>query len=139
MIKVIFLLSWFIPFTAKADANINAIEEAKVLYNHRKPALSQLKKAAALGDPESQFYLAEELSGPLEHMTQEAAFWYEKSADQGDMYVMYRLAFRNIDICQALQSCPAIGLSAQVWKNKLTRIAQSRSARGDSEAMSMLY
>ncbi|MBH3361501.1 tetratricopeptide repeat protein [Pseudomonas sp. URMO17WK12:I11] len=139
MIKVIFLLSWFIPFTAKADANTNAIEEAKVLYNQRKPALPQLKKAAALGDPESQFYLAEELSGPLELMTQEAAFWYEKSAAQGDMYAMYRLAFRNIDICQALQSCSAIGLSAQDWKNKLTRIAQSRSARGDSEAMSMLY
>lgn len=139
MIRVIFLLSWLIPFTAKADADTNAIEEAKLLYNQRKPALPQLKQAAALGDPESQFYLAEELSGPLQQMTQEAAFWYEKSATQGDMYAMYRLAFQNTDICQALQTCPAVGLSAQDWKNKLTRVAQSRSALGDSEAMSMMY
>jgi len=139
LIRIILLLSWLIPLTAKADAHARAIEEAKVLYNQRKPALSQLKDAAAFGDAESQFYLAEELSGPLEQMTQEAAFWYEKSAAQGDMYAMYRLAFQNTDVCQALQNCPAGGVPAQAWKAKLTGLAQSRSKHGDGEAMSMMY
>lgn len=51
------------------------INQAKVLYNQRKPATLQLREAAGLGDPEAQFYLAEELRRPFFAMTQEASMW----------------------------------------------------------------
>lgn len=115
------------------------INQAKVLYNQRKPATLQLREAAGLGDPEAQFYLAEELRRPFFAMTQEASMWYEKSAAQGNLYSMYRLAFSNNGTCKALQTCPKGSKSASEWNTLLLQTAENRAAQGDSEAMSIMY
>lgn len=124
------------PARAVADPVIN---EAKALYQQRKPAVFPLRKAAELGDPEAQFYLAEELRRPLFDMTQEASMWYEKSAAQGDLSSMYRLAFANDGTCKAMQTCPKSSKSASEWKALLLQTAENRAAQGDSEAMSIMY
>lgn len=124
-------------WSGEQDAAI--IAKAKILYNQRVPAIPQLRAAAELGDPESQFYLAEALSQPLFTMSKEAYAWYEKSANQGDLYAMYRLAHQSNEICKIMQNCIAPERAPSDWKKQLISTAKEKARLGDGEAMSILY
>jgi len=138
-IGLLIALAFSVTFAWADSVADPVINEAKALYQQRKPAILQLRKAAELGDPEAQFYLAEELRRPLFAMTQEASMWYEKAAAQGDLYSMFRLAFANDGTCKTMQTCPKTSKSANEWKTLLTKTAENRAAQGDSEAMSIMY
>ncbi|MEX5490691.1 tetratricopeptide repeat protein [Pseudomonas fulva] len=115
------------------------IAKAKILYNQRISAIPQLRAAAELGDAESQFYLAEALSQPLFTMSKEAYTWYEKSADQGDLYAMYRLAHQETQVCKIMRNCIYPERAPSDWKKQLISIAKEKAKLGDGEAMSILY
>ncbi len=125
--------------TFASSYNQYEVRHAKLLYNQRKPSIPALKIAAATGDAESQFLLAEELRGPTQIMNPEALRWYEKSALQGDMYAMFRLSNKQYDLCIVINSCSQGSRSPAEWKKQLISIAEKKTAEGDSEAMAILY
>ncbi|QXH49194.1 sel1 repeat family protein [Pseudomonas fakonensis] len=133
------LTTLLLPVAWSDEQGTAIVANAKILYNQRVPAIPQLRAAAELGDPESQFYLAESLSQPLFTMSKEAYAWYEKSANQGDLYAMYRLAYQDNEICKIMQNCIAPERAPSDWKKQLISSAKEKARLGDGEAMSILY
>lgn len=117
----------------------NKILRAKTLYGQYKLATAELTEAAATGDPESQFFLAEELRQTSRYMTTEAVEWYERAADQGDMYAMYRLATAAADICHYLGNCPEKIKGPEAQRANFIKYAKVKAKQGDSTAMLILY
>lgn len=115
------------------------VNRAKTLYHQYKFSIPYLRLAAETGDAESQFYLAEVLSGLSGLMGQEALYWYEKSAEQGDLYAMYRLANRETKFCEIAKNCPLSNRAPSDWNRMLIETATLKSTKGDSKAMAIMY
>lgn len=115
------------------------VQDAVTLFNQRKPAITELRVAAETGDSESQFYFAEALRIQAQSITPEALRWYEKSADQGDLYAMFRLAMRENDLCVLIGSCSKNNKTSEEWLRTLCDTAQARANDGDGSAMEMMY
>jgi len=133
------LTTLLLPAAWSDEQGTAIIANAKILYNQRIPAIPQLRAAAELGDPESQFYLAEALGQPRFTMNKEAYAWYEKSANQGDLYAMYRLAHQDDTVCKIMQNCIDPDRAPSDWKKQLISTAKEKARLGDGEAMSILY
>jgi TPR repeat protein len=95
-----------------------------------------LKIAAEAGDREAQYYLAEAIRLSKRYTTAEAKKWYEAAAEQGDLYAMLRLS-SDKDLCNVMDTCS--GESAEGWREEVLKAANERAAKGDTEAMTVLY
>ncbi len=122
-----------------ADNTATLAREAIATFEQRKPDLSLLSRVAEAGDKEAQFYFAETLRMLSAHITPVAHSWYEKSANQGDLYSMYRISKINGDICVIMENCPANLRSPKKWAETLRDAAQQRASQGDGEGMEMMY
>ena len=125
--------------SAPGVAKQKLIDSAKLLYAQYNASIPKLQAAAATGDPESQFILAEELRGRAQYMTTKAYYWYEKAAKQGDFYAMYRLATQSADACSLIGRCPGSNVDSVKWRQRLLDLGGQRAREGDASAMSILY
>ena len=118
-----------------------AKERGMTLYNQYKAISAEpyLKIAAEAGDRESQYFLGEALRLNNRYMTTEAQKCYMAAAEQGDYYAMYRLAGKGKDLCSAMNNCPADNKTAGEWLLLGRRTASALAAKGDSEAMYVMY
>ncbi|MGN7738435.1 tetratricopeptide repeat protein [Pseudomonas sp. 22526] len=114
-------------------------EQGIALFNQYKSAEHKLRLAAEAGDPEAQFYLAEELRLTNQFITKEAQSWYEKSAEQGDFYSMIRLGRSKKDLCATLKNCPDGKRTPSGWLKHAQDMAKPKAEQGDAEAMFIMY
>lgn len=118
-----------------------AKERGMTLYNQHKAISAEpyLKIAAEAGDRESQYFLGEALRFNNRYMTAEAQKWYIAAAEQGDYYAMYRLSGKGKDLCTVMKNCPADSKTAGEWLLHGRKTASALAAKGDSEAMYVMY
>ncbi|MFJ2714274.1 tetratricopeptide repeat protein [Pseudomonas sp. NPDC087346] len=95
-----------------------------------------LNVAATAGDIEAQYYLGEAIRLSNRYTTAEAKKWYEAAAEQGSLYAMLRLS-NDDDLCGAMGTCS--GKTAEEWREQLLAVAHERAAKGDTEAMTVLF
>jgi TPR repeat protein len=95
-----------------------------------------LKIAAEAWDREAQYYLGEAIRLSNRYTTAEAKKWYEAAAEQGSLYAMLRLSNED-DLCGAMGTCS--GKTAEEWREQLLAVAHERAAKGDTEAMTVLF
>lgn len=116
-------------------------ENGLVLYNlhHNKKALPLIELAARAGDSEAQYYAGEVERQKAMFMTAEAQQWYEKAAEQGDVYAMLRLASADQMLCVLMENCAPEIKSPQEWAAHARVLAKERAKRGDGEAMFQMY
>jgi TPR repeat protein len=141
-IKILFIIA--LIFSSSAIAQLTSTQQAAkdrgiMLFNQYKPAETELRVAAEAGDPEAQFYLADELRQKNQRMTAEAQKWYEASASQGDYYSMFKLATTSEDLCTVTSQCPQGSKKPSEWLDLLIKTATPRAMTGDGEAMAVLY
>lgn len=112
-----------------------------VLYNQFKAisATPLLKIAANAGDHEAQYYLGEAIRKNKKYMTTEALSAYEASALQGDIYSMIRLAWDTNDLCVAMGNCPQGRKQPGEWRKMALDSANAQAAKGNAEAMYLLF
>lgn len=112
-----------------------------VLYNQFKAisATPLLKIAADAGDPDAQYYLAEAIRKNKKYMTAEALGAYEASALQGNIYSMIRLAGDKNDLCVAMGNCPKGRKEPEAWGKMALDTASLEAAKGNAEAMYLMY
>jgi TPR repeat protein len=125
--------------TGYATSDHSAVKEAIIKFNQKKASINELRKAAETDDKEAQFYLAETLRLTSGYMTPEARAWYERSAERGDMYSMFRLSRQSQDTCNIMKNCPPGFKSTSAWSVTLLKIAKEKALRGDGEGMEMMY
>ena len=116
-----------------------AKERGIALYNQYKDGEPDLRIAAAAGDREAQYYLAEDLRHTARFMTAEAYKWYVAAAEQGDYYAMFRLGVQKGDLCSVMGNCPEGAKSPGDWMKQLWATAKPLAEQGDGEAMMILY
>lgn len=144
MNKVIALLLALVLSPAWAQLTVEQ-EDAKkqgVTYYHMKKsklAAPYLTEAANAGDIESQYYMGEIERRKSMFMSAEAQAWYEKAAEQGDIYAMIRLRSGDKMLCILLKSCGPEVKSPGEWGEIARKLAQERARLGDGEAMFQLY
>ncbi len=141
-IKILSIIA--LIFSSSAIAQLTSTQQAAkdrgiMLFNQYKPAETELRVAAEAGDPEAQFYLADELRQKNQRMTAEAQKWYEASASQGDYYSMFKLATTSEDLCTVTSQCPQGSKKPSEWLDILIKTATPRAMTGDGEAMAVLY
>lgn len=142
--KMIMALSATLLINIAAAAQLTpeqhaAKERGIMLYNQYKTAIPELRIAAEAGDREAQYYLAEELRQSNQYITKEAYKWYVAAAEQGDYYAMYRLSGTGKDLCTTMKNCPADSRTAGEWLLLGRKTASALAAKGDSEAMYVMY
>lgn len=113
--------------------------EGITLYNQYKPAQTPLRVAAKAGNAEAQFYLGTALKNKAQYITPEALYWYEASAEQGNIYAMIKLGDRDTDLCNEMNNCPPAKKRPQDWLIEAKKRAQSESDQGNAEAMYLMY
>jgi len=111
------------------------------LYNQFKTssAVPFLELAAQSGDHEAQYYLGEALRKVKRHFTPEAQSAYEASALQGDIYSMIRLSENKNDLCVVMKNCPKGRIEPTEWRKMALDAAKKEAAKGDAEAMYLLF
>jgi len=119
----------------------SAKEKGIALYRMEfdQEAAQSLEFAAQADDPEAQYYLGEIERQKTMFMSRVAQYWYEKSAAQGDVYAMLRLATADNTVCELLEDCLSSGKTPQQWANIARDLARRGAAQGDGEAMFQLY
>lgn len=119
----------------------SAKEKGLALYQMEfdKEAVPLLELAAQAGDPEAQYYMGEIQRQKTMFMSRGAQRWYEKSAAQGDIYAMLRLATADNTICELSENCAAFLKTPEQWGNIARNLVRQRAAQGDGEAMYQLY
>lgn len=142
--KLVIAIIWI--FSAVAHAHVSADSQlAKnqglALYNQFKAitAVPYLKAAAESGDHEAQYYLGEAIRKNKKYMTPEAMSAYEASALQGDIYSMIRLAGEKNDLCVAMGNCPKGRKEPGVWGKLALDTASVEAAKGNAEAMYLMF
>jgi len=108
----------------------------KQVNNH---AASLIEVAAKAGDPESQYYMGEIERQKSTFISSEAQQWYQKAADQGDIYSMLRLATADNKLCQLLENCGVTVKAAEEWADSARTLGERRARQGNGEAMFQLY
>lgn len=142
---IMFCLLFFISLQTHASQLTPEQSSAKTkgitLYNQHKAisAESYLEIAAAAGDIDAQYYLAEALRFNNRYTTQEAYKWYTAAAEQGDMYAMRRLSLIEDDLCIAMGNCPTGLKSPSDWLKQLTTTARPLAENGNGEAMYIMF
>jgi TPR repeat protein len=119
--------------------NTQAKIDGITLFNQYRNSYSQLKIAAESGDPEAQYYLAEEIRHTNKFATAEAINWYEKSAEQGDIYSMIRLGRMGEDLCTIMKNCQKTSKNSRYWLAKAHATALPKAESGDVESMFLMY
>ncbi|MDP9709129.1 UNVERIFIED_ORG: TPR repeat protein [Pseudomonas fluorescens] len=118
-------------------------EESKnkglILFNQFKSAKSELYIPAEAGDPDAQYFLAEELRQQNRYITAEAQRWYEAAALQGDLYAMLRLATSENDLCNVMNNCTQSLKKRTDWIDLLNKETEKRANDNDGEAMYVKY
>lgn len=111
------------------------------LYNQFKAisATPFLRIASDAGDPEAQYYLGEAIRKNKRYMTAEALGAYEASAMQGNVHAMIRLAGEKNDLCVVMGNCPLGRKEPGEWGRQARETASAKAAKGDSEAMYLLF
>ncbi|MCF5071590.1 sel1 repeat family protein, partial [Pseudomonas syringae] len=71
-------------------------------------------------------------------MNAEARSWYEKSANQGDLYAMIQLGRSKEDLCKLLDECGTTQKKPIEWLNQAKGIAEKK-ATTDAESMYIMY
>lgn len=112
-----------------------------IFYNLDRQDLAAplLQTAAISGDSESQYYIGEIERHKSMFMTAVAQQWYEKAAEQGDIYAMLRLASADQTLCILMQNCAPDIKSPSEWAVKAGELIRARANQGDGEAMFQLY
>ncbi|WP_321359693.1 sel1 repeat family protein [Pseudomonas extremaustralis] len=95
-----------------------------------------LQIAAEAGDRDAQYYLGEAIRLSKRYTTNEARKWYEKAAEQGDLYAMLRLSNKD-DLCSYLGTCTE--KTGKQWRKQAIKIARERAGKGDTQAMIVLF
>jgi hypothetical protein len=72
-------------------------------------------------------------------MTPEAMSAYEASALQGDIYSMIRLAGEKNDLCVTMGNCPESRKEPGVWGKLALDTASVEAAKGNAEAMYLMF
>ena len=108
----------------------------KQVNNH---AASLIEVTAKAGDPESQYYMGEIERQKSTFISSEAQQWYQKAADQGDIYSMLRLATADNKLCQLLENCGVTVKAAEEWADSARTLGERRARQGNGEAMFQLY
>lgn len=120
-------------------------EKAKIqgliFYNLEQSNLAApyLQFSAESGDMESQYYMGEIERQKSMFMIAEAQAWYEKAAEQGDVYAMFRLRSGDRTLCTLMEKCGADVRSPDAWEEIARNLAEERAAHGDGEAMFQLF
>ncbi|WP_309674511.1 sel1 repeat family protein [Pseudomonas sp.] len=142
--KLVIAIIWI--FSAVAHAHVSADpqlakNQGLALYNQFKAitAVPYLKAAAESGDHEAQYYLGEAIRKNKKYMTPEAMSAYEASALQGDIYSMIRLAGEKNDLCVAMGNCPKGRKEPGVWGKLALDTASVEAAKGNAEAMYLMF
>lgn len=127
-------------FMGAASAHVQSEVESEkskglVLYNQQKreEALEKFLVAAEAGDATAQYYVGELLrlrNGTI--VGDEAREWYERAAEQGSLYSMFRLVQANH--CFLFENC-----HEDEWWRRLMKHARERAATGDTDAMMVLW
>lgn len=119
-----------------ATDQLLAKKEGMALYNlrHNSDALPLIEKAALAGDSEAQYYAGEIERQKAMFMTVEAQQWYEKAAEQGDIYAMLRLASADQTLCILMQNCAPDIKSPLEWAGTAGELIRIRASQGDGEA-----
>ncbi|WP_415756175.1 tetratricopeptide repeat protein [Pseudomonas sp. LT1P18] len=138
------IFSFIISFDSLAAPSQQQLEEKEkgiILYNQFKTlsAISHLEIAAEAGDHEAQYYLGEALRKVKRHITPEAQSAYEASALQGDIYSMIRLSGNKNDLCIVMKNCPKGRKEPAEWRKMALNAAKKEAAKGDAEAMYLLF
>ncbi|WAJ37098.1 sel1 repeat family protein [Pseudomonas sp. GOM7] len=115
-----------------------AKEKGIALYNQYKNGDKYLRIAAEAGDREAQYYLGESLR-QAGFVTEESYKWLAAAANQGDLYAMVRLAYHGGNLCSLANECPEYAKTSSDWIVMFEREAKARAAKGDAEAMYVLY
>lgn len=102
-------------------------------------ATPYLRVSADSGDMESQYYMGEIERQKSMFMNAEAQAWYEKAAQQGDVYAMFRLRSGDKMLCILLKNCGPDVKAPEEWGNTARKLAEDRASRGDGEAMFQLF
>ncbi|WP_139110544.1 tetratricopeptide repeat protein [Pseudomonas syringae] len=127
---------------AQPSSKLQSIkEEGLALYNMHfdAEAVPLLELAAQAGDPEAQYYMGEIQRQKTMFMSLVAQRWYEKSADQGDIYAMLRLATADNTVCKLSENCASFVKTPEQWGNLARNLGRQGAAQGDGEAMFQLY
>ena len=127
---------------AQPSSKLQSIkEEGLALYNMHfdAEAVPLLELAAQAGDPEAQYYMGEIQRQKTMFMSLVAQRWYEKSADQGDIYAMLRLATADNTVCKLSENCASFVKTSEQWGNIARNLGRQGAAQGDGEAMFQLY
>lgn len=72
-------------------------------------------------------------------MTPEAMSAYEALALQGDIYSMIRLAGEKNDLCVTMGNCPESRKEPGVWGKLALDTASVEAAKGNAEAMYLMF
>jgi len=120
---------------------VSAKSEGLYLYNLNRhtDAAPFLKVAAEAGDRESQYLLGEVLRQQTTFLDDLSQTWFELAAHQNDVYAMMRLFKVDDALCKPLNKCYPESNEFQGWRVAAKRVAESRAAKGDGEAMYQLF
>jgi TPR repeat protein len=112
-----------------------------VFYNLEQNSLAApyLKISADSGDMKSQYCMGEIERQKSMFITAEAQAWYEKAAEQGDVYAMFRLRSGDKTVCILLDNCGSEVKSPEAWGEIARNLAEDRACQGDGEAMFQLF
>lgn len=130
------------PAWAQLTSEQQRAKDQGVIYYHMKKsklAAPFLTVAATAGDTDSQYYMGEIERRKAMFMTAEAQQWYQKAAEQGDIYAMLRLARADQTLCILMEDCAPDIKSPAEWAAEALALAKERAYRGDGEAMFQLY
>lgn len=132
------LLTGSLLATELTPEQLEAKEKGIALYNQYKNGVEYLRVAAEAGDRESQYYLGQSLR-QAGFVTEDSYKWFAAAANQGDLYAMIRLAYDGQNFCSIAKNCPDYAKTSTEWIELFKKEAKARAAKGDAEAMYVLY
>lgn len=119
-----------------------AKKEGLAIYNVHQDlryALPLLAVAAHAGDPEAQYYMGEIERKRVKAITNEAYAWYEKSALQGEIYAMLRLATADSSFCEKSETCAQRQKTPNEWRGTARDLIEKLVDQGDGQALLQLH
>jgi TPR repeat protein len=135
-------LAFFFSAPLLAQLSTEQIQEKSegiVLFNQYRIAAPLLTPAAEAGDPEAQYFLAEEIRSLKQYLSPEAVKWFEASAQQGNVYAMIQLGRSGADLCTQMKNCQSGDTSPSEWIAKAKETTAPKAASGNSEALYLMY